>query len=572
MAQVLRICFEKANKSEAGQVFGIADFLATVAIFVVAYSLSDAKYKFRNAVTRVSYRTILFYSTLVGGVALIVSNAVFALELPIPRALNNPLYFQIIIAAIFIGVIAYWMFKSFVRPPIFTKFNAVPFAQEVFRCIADGDQTELAACVNEVGRSARGLLREASRTETRRAIHAGGIEHYAPTSAKIASDILLLIGDRRFCRMVASRMPWVAVEIFRAAGELDGDVRRLAQFSRNVSDEFFADPESAIHHEDDGYYSGLIGYLKPVSSALYGNSKLIERLSDAGGSPLHLLWLRSDQWSIKSWKTYNEAVLLYLESKLKRGKGTYVATDLYQVFSGYRSLCRDLYLVNGMDDGEYYSSLAYQKFYEIVDFVREVLALLQKYNVTADPYPSMHDGHFFPDDIYDHLVDISLDLFSSAGSVDTPDFRNWVVQHNTLWSKLMAESDENYALDIYRKRLQRVLWSELSDLSRLPNFVSARILAVCLNVLGFRTDHDVHMPKRTRAFKRLILGWTKRNFLTLHSKYPSVAQSCIGGTITFDKDGGQLVKTYSSYFDKEPTREYLTLDPASGAVDSLGQQ
>lgn len=566
LSEILGICFETASKSGAEQVFGIADFLATVAIFVVAYSLSDAKYRFRSAATSFSYRRVLFVATLAGGVGLLISNVVFALALPVPRAINNPFYFQIAIAAIFIGVISYWMFRAFVRPPIFTRSNAIPFAQEVFRGIADGDEAQLAACVHEVGRSAGALIKESSRTEIRRAFYAGGLEKYSPTSAQVASDILLLIGDRRFCRMVAKRMPWVAAEIFRAAAEFDADVRRLAQFARNVSDEFFADTESAIHHEDDGYYSGLIGYLKPISSVMFGNSKLIERLSNAAGSPLHLLWLNHSEWTSRSWKTYNKSVLLYLDDKLNRNKSTYVTTDLYQVFSGFRHVCIDLHLVNEIDEGTYFGSLPYQKFHEVVDFLTETVALLDQHQVLASRLPSIRDGRFYANDIYDHVVEIAVELFSSAGSVDTSDFRNWTIQHNTLWSQLMVESDENKAQDVFRKRLQRVILLQVSDMSRLPNFVSARLLSVCLNVLGFRVDNEAYKTRATRAFKRLIIEWTKRNFLTLYAKYPPVAEACIGGTITFDKERGRLVKTYSAYFGKEPVREYLELDPPEAPI------
>lgn len=563
------ICFEPASQNGLNEVFGVADFLATVAIFVVAYSLSDAKYKFRSSATSVSYRTVLFLATAFGGALLLISNIVFALHLHVPRFLNNPFYFQIAIAALFIAVISYWMYRAFVRPPVFTRSNAIPFARQVFRGIADGDQAELSACVYEVGRSARELVSEASRTESRRSLIAGGFEEYIPQGSQVASEILLLIGDRRFCKLVAKRMPWVAAEIFRAAGETQRNVRQLAQFSRNVSDEFFADPETAIHHEDDFYYSGLIGHLKPVSSAMFGNSKLIGRLAAAGGSPLHLLWLRHREWTLPSWKTYNKAVLIYFEDRLRCGVDTNVSTDLYQVFSGYRSVCNDLRVVNEMSDGDYYRSLPYGKFQEVVNFVLDGLSLLEKYNVIADRFPPKHNERFLPDDVYDHFVSISIDLFSSAGAVDTSDFRNWEIQHNTLWSKLMAEADSDVALAIFRKRLQRVIWWRVKDLSRLPDFQSARILAVCLNVLGFRMDHNVHRPVRTRAIKRLVVGWTKRNFLTIHSKYPTVAGACIGGTITFDEKNKRLVKTYSAYFDKEPAREYLDLDLPEEDTDTI---
>lgn len=570
LTKLLGICVEPASTNGNAQIFGIADFLATVAIFVVAYSLSDAKYKFRSAVSSVPYRLVLFYATVAGGIGLLLSNLWFAVELPIPRAINDPFIFQITIAALLISVLCIWMSRSFVYPPRFTKRNAIPFATEVFHGIADGDEAQLHACAYEVGRSVETLVREASRREVRRALMRGGFEHHIPETAHVASDILSLIGDRRFCRLVARRMPWVAAEIFRAAAQDTIDVRPLAQFSRNVSAEFFADVESAIHHEDDEYYSGLIGYLKPVSSAMFGNSVLIEKLTHVGGSPLRLLFMDSEEWTLKSWKTYHKAVLLCLNDSLQRDGSTRVSNGMYQILSGYRNLGNDIRLVNEMDEAACYQSLAYRKFDELVSFVREAVDLLNHHQVVADRFPSKHNGRFSPKDIYDHLSKIALDLFASAGAVNTPDFRNWNIQHNTLWSELMPESDCTNAQDIFRKRLQRVIWDRVSDMARLPNFRGAQILSVCLNVLGFRMDHKVHAPDGTRALKRLVTGWVRENFLTLYADYPLVAEACIGGTITFDKEGNRLVKTYSAMLGREPDREYLDLAPARVKLPSSG--
>ncbi|WP_146258629.1 hypothetical protein [Agrobacterium rosae] len=561
MTKLLGICVEPASTNGNAQIFGIADFLATVAIFVVAYSLSDAKYKFRSAVSSVPYRLVLFYATVAGGIGLLLSNLWFAVELPIPRAINDPFIFQITIAALLISVLCIWMSRSFVYPPRFSKRNAIPFATEVFHGIADGDEAQLHACAYEVGRSVETLVREASRREVRRALMKGGFEHHIPETAHVASDILSLIGDRRFCRLVARRMPWVAAEIFRTAAQDAIDVRPLAQFSRNVSAEFFADVESAIHHEDDEFYSGLIGHLKPVSSAMFGNSVLIEKLSHVGGSPLQLLFMGHGEWTLTSWKTYHKAVLLYLGDRLKRDRSTYVSTAMYQIFSGYRHLGNDIRSVNDMSDAAYVQSLPYRKFNELVSFVRDAVELLNQHQVVADRFPSKHNGRFSPVDIYDHLSKIALDLFACAGAVNAPDFRSWTIHYNTLWYELLSEFNHTNAQNIFRKRLQRVIWDKVSDMSRIPDYQGAQILCVCLNVLGFRMDHKVYSPDGTMALKRLITRWARENFLTLYADYPVVAESCIGGTITFDKVENRLVKTYSAMFGTEPAREYLDLDP-----------
>lgn len=556
----LGICFEPAASGASDPIFGIADFLATVAIFVVAYGLSEPRYKFRAAASTLADTHLLFGATLVSGVILLVSSVWFSLELPIPVKLNNPLIFQATIAGLLIAVLAFWMFRTFVKPPRFSRRNAIPFSRQVYFSITDGDEAKLLAAAHEIGRSAEILVREASRLDVRRNLIKGGFEDYRPETSQIAYDILGLLGDRRFCRIVAQKSPWVAAEIFRTAAEDGIDVRPLVPFARNVSDEFFLDENSAIHHEGDGYYSGLIGHLKPITTAFFGNSDLIERLARHNGSPLELMWLSHGLWKIASWETYSRVALLYLRDSLKKGQGAYVNFGLSQIFSGYEHICNDIHRVDEMTDRDYYQSLEFQKFQNAIDFIRDIIALLDKNKVFGARQPEMRHDRPDMDNIYNQLAKLALELMGGAGSVLTSDFRGWTVQHNTLWVNLMREYEESPARAVFRARLQRLIWTEISQMERMPNYGGARILAVCLNTMGFRLDIKVHKPVATRALKRMVLTWVRTNFLTLHREYPDVARACIGGTITFDQENGRLVKTYRGSLGKEPAREFLELE------------
>lgn len=92
-----------------------------------------------------------------------------------------------------------------------------------------------------------------------------------------------------------------------------------------------------------------------------------------------------------------------------------------------------------------------------------------------------------------------------------------------------------------------------------PNFKGARVIAVCLNTMGFRLDHAVHKPKETRALKRALIGWIRKHYLTIFERYPEVARACTGGGITFDEEELTLIKTYSSLLGKEPNRDFFPL-------------
>lgn len=552
------VCLEAASRATHESIFGIAEFLTTVAIFAVAYNVSDYRYKFRISVSAIPLLHVFFYVTVISAAALIANTLWFDFGLPIPQPLNNPLIVETLVAIILIAVLAAWLHVAFLKPPRFSRRNAPRFAQQVFQGIAGGNEQELAAVAYEVGRSAPELIAIARQRVRERDWTNGGFISARTEAAHSADEVLLLLGDRRFCRYVAKKSPWVVAELFREAGkERLGDLQ-FVQFARNVSAELLADPETAIHHEDEWFRSGLIGHLKPVSASVFGNSDLIEELASRAGSPLDLLWQEQRAWKPQSWDTYNRAVLLYLSDWLKKRRGIHANTALHQIFRGYEHIAPDAYRINEMPDS-YHLSIEFYRIRKAVEFVNESIKLLEEGEVSAPKKARLCEGRVAHPDIFDLLSEVAFELIIAAGSIDTPDFRSWEVQHNTVWSPIMRDYSNSEVRVIFRGRLQRLIWKEVRNMERAPNYQGARVILVCLNVMGFRMDHAVHKPKEIRALKRLLIKWICQHYLNLRNEYPDVARACTGASITFDPKKKQLIKTYSSLLGKEPQREILQL-------------
>ncbi len=556
---VLGICFEKARPPSGQPLFGIGEFLTAVAVFAVAYTMADERYKFRLAVSAVPIHTIFFAATILTGLGLIGLPFWFQSELPIPSAVNDQAFFEALFAAVVVGLIALWTYVAFINPPTFSKRNSIRFAQRVFRAISDGDETELTAVIFEVGRSAASIIQNArKRVKVYDHVH-GGIESKKTITAEIAHDVVLLLGDRRVCHLVAIKMPWVATAFFREVGNHRSDIP-IEQFAKNVAAELFKETNSAVHHEDDGYRSGLIGYLKPVSSTLFGNSRLIDSLAGNGGSPIDPLGLDTRSWSTKSWIAYNKAVLLYLQDRLRRHRSLGIDTAIYQIQSAYEHACIDIHHINSMAEESYGSSIEYQRLGEVVDFIGRALDLVEKSGIRADRRLSELDGTYVRDkDLIDVLAQIAKSLIVQSGSVATSDFRSWNVQHNIIWSGLMRDYEASYTLDLFKTRLSRLLWAEIRSMERLPNYVNARILGVCMNIMGFRLDHAVFRPKGTRALKRAVVGWCRQNFMRLWNEHPEMARACLLGNVSFDHKKRRLTKRYASSFGRPGQEEHLAL-------------
>lgn len=539
-------------------IFGIAEFLTTVAIFAVAYNVSDDRQKFRINISPIPLIPVFFYVTVYSAFFLIANTLWFDFGLPIPRALNNPLLIETLVAIVLIAVLAAWLHFAFVKPPRFSRRNATRFAQQVFQRIAGGNEQELAAAAHEVGRSAPELVAIARQRVKQRDWKNGGLVSVRTAAAQIADEVLLLLGDRRFCRHVAKQAPWVVAELFREVGRgWLGDLQ-FVQFARNVSAELLADPDTAIHHEDEWFRSGMIGQLKPVSASVFGNSDLIEALASRAGSPLDSLWQNQRAWEPRSWDTYNRAVLLYLSDWLKKRRGIHATTALHQIFHGYEHIALDAYRINEMPDS-YHQSIEFRRIRKAVEFLNEAIKLLEELEVSGPKKAYLRDGRVAHPDIFDLLSEVAFELVVAAGSVDTSDFRSWEVQHNTVWSPLMRDYSDSEVRAIFRSRLQRLIWKKIRDMERAPNYKGARVILVCLNVMGFRMDHAVHKPKEDRALKRALLKWIRQNYLKLLKEYPDVARACTGASLSFDPEEKVFIKTYGAFLGKEPNQDIFQL-------------
>ncbi|QND13452.1 hypothetical protein HB775_05850 [Rhizobium leguminosarum bv. trifolii] len=128
----LGICMQHAQPAAGQPLFGIGDFLTAIAVFAVAYTMADERYKFRLAVSAIPIHTIFFAATILTGIGLIALPFWFELGLPIPSLLNDQKIFEAFFAAVVIGLIALWTFVAFISPPEVLPAKCVSICSESF--------------------------------------------------------------------------------------------------------------------------------------------------------------------------------------------------------------------------------------------------------------------------------------------------------------------------------------------------------------------------------------------------------------------------------------------------------
>ncbi len=167
--------------------------------------------------------------------------------------------------------------------------------------------------------------------------------------------------------------------------------------------------------------------------------------------------------------------------------------------------------------------------------------------------------------LLDQIAELMLTLVLNASSVRSPVDTAWSVHYGIVWSKLFVFSEDSIARRVVFYKFRRLLYDELKDMEKWPNYKGARLLGFCLNIFGL-AERNIPRTARERSYWALrvaTLAWAKRNYLRLVEVHPPIAEACLMGGISFDAETRRLVKTYAPGLALEPHQAFLELSPAS---------
>ena len=126
----------------------------------------------------------------------------------------------------------------------------------------------------------------------------------------------------------------------------------------------------------------------------------------------------------------------------------------------------------------------------------------------------------------------------------TKEFEGWSVQYSSIWSSLSNTSKSKTSKIVLFKVL-RLLYEEIKGVETQPNFLNARYLGYCLNVLGVKVGKTNGFRRVDYPLRKVAISIARKNYIALVQRFPKVGAAVLIGTISFDKDKKQLVKTYS---------------------------
>lgn len=542
--------------SSLASIFNFSTFISALAILVIVYTITDPRYKFRMSITRLpiipryfypSIYNVTFYSMLFIGFGTLITDLVNALDYQPPYFMSRSIC-QALFGFLFLFLVAIWIYKSAIKPTIFSKINYEAYFFSLNRILLRGSKEEMAIIANELYYSAKNFVKLVNYDEQE--------ERYIGEISYCVRDLLLLIGNRKFSHQIIINSPITAAAIFKAISDEKKYYLPVGQFARNITSEAICDKDSFIYHEDDLYSSGLVGYAKPISTAIYGDYKLIDALKLQ--SPFDIDYSTVSTWDSLQLKAFSRCLQLTLESFLQTKNANQNSYVLNRALSTMVDCTSKLYELNN-DAAETSQSDEYQKLVEVVKFIKKTINLLDEHSATSlrlCKVPKNVSQYCF----YDAIADQIFDTIHHASSVNTPKFITWMVQHNTIWTNFFwSYGKESQSLKLIQFKLRRILYNEITFQKDCGNYKSASILGFLLNVMGLTLVKSNH-TKSYFALHKAILKWTQKNFIRFYNINQNVMKRVLVGNLTFDKENSRLVKTYDENLRGESSKAYLNLE------------
>ncbi|WP_375207257.1 hypothetical protein [Hyphococcus sp.] len=539
------ICFSPLEQS--ANIFGFGEFLTSLALIVIAWTIADARYRFRIETAAVPLRFITFWVMVSLAVLTLATDLWQAEGWYVPRGnLFSVNTWEAALGAVFVATFLTWAWFALLAPPKFGKRNALRFGRCLYRYILKGQPAELSIVADELTRSAKTLIQLAPQPPRRSRKNSAPPDY--SVAETVAWDILSLIADRKFCKAIVTSSPATAGAIFQEIITSKKFGVPVSSFGHNIVLEALTHPESFMFVESARFRAGLIGRIRPLSKAMFGNYELVETQNSFFE---HRLYFRNE-WSSDQLRAYCKATLLTFEDYVKRNIWEH-SFAIYGVIDTLKSSTSNLYKLDGQPSLDWENS-PYANLRIVVDWIESAVELLNKHETYTSitlRIPEKNGAHL--ETIYDYIADLIAETIFHAAAVREPSWPNWSVQHNALWSEIFCGYKlDNHAGKIIQFKVRRKLYNEILEMENFPNYRGAAVLSFCLNVLGISSKFN-GMRKSEIALKKAIISWVKKNFSSLDNTNSEVAAKSLPNKMKFEG-------AYSRIISIHPERGLRTKD------------
>ena len=513
------ICFIPLD-ANAPKFFGFSEFVAGLALMILVWTIANVRYQFRIDTAPLPLRGISFIVISSVGILALLTDLWRAEEWLVPQGnLLTPSLWQAILGGLFLLTILSWTWFAVFRPSVYGKLNSKRYVKALDRAIVKGSHSDLSIIADEFRFSVKPIINyataaTASHTSTRQ----------SPLVTVHADEILLLIADKKFCRAIIEASPGTAMAVFQEIRDTKNFyINEIKIFAKNIVTEALSNKDSLLYHETDIYETGLIGLNQPLSQTLFSDYEMVEAI----GTLLDPDNFWDDRkWDASQTEAYCRIVLMTFRDYVDRGhrSGSFV---LNRAMSNIGSTVSDLYSLNGVTNNPWDNDI-WERLRVVVEFIRNAIGIMDHKSI-PDSLQLRVLGSDNTRSCYDRIAEMTFEVISSASQVTSPPDLCRHIQYSSVWSRLYRfNGHDDVAAYVVKFKVRRLIYNEIKDMNQFPNFKGARILRFCLNVMGFNMRRQHEYPD-VRALQKVILSWTKKNFVWLYSDYAQVARGLFTG-------------------------------------------
>jgi hypothetical protein len=554
------ICFVPLDASTA-KFFGFSEFLAALALAVLAWTTTDYRYRFRALTAPVPLHGLTFGTVMGVGILTLLTDLWRAERWLVPVGhVISPAGWQALLGATFLATFALWAWFAFIRPPVFGRWNSFRFAGAIYSSLLRGSDSEIRTLAEEMWRSSKQIIEyswtvgemakemEADPTGKR-------LERGKRRASTHAYQLILMLGDKRFCRY-AVLVPALAEKMFCAMSETGKHCVPISTFAKNFTEQAIENKDSFVYHEVEAYESGYIGFHKPITRAVYGTYPLLEDLQ----AIFDVDYRSQEEWDGDQWRAFERLLILCLQSYVKGGWINHHSFVLTRAIGRVSDSLRGLHALEDTSIAGYFKSLSYEKLRAALDFVDSSLdALDELAPEVLRQRKARPSGRY---DVFDLVAKLMAEAVFAASTVKSPSMTSWGVQHNTVWGHFFGFREPSEAGRIVRGIFFRYLLEDIKDMEKFgPNYKGGRILAMLLNVMGLKLFRR-GVEKGYAPLHRAVLVWTRKHFDALYQADPEVMEACMPDALTYDPMNCQIIKTYEKGLSREPARRFLKVNCA----------
>ncbi|WP_151767778.1 hypothetical protein [Acinetobacter oleivorans] len=551
-----KICFSPLDIN-GPKFFGFSEFLAGLALMILAWTIADVRYRFRVQVAPLPLKMITFSIVVFVGLSTILTDLWRASGwLVFNQTFITSALWQAFLAITFFTTFLIWIWFAFIRPPVFGKLNSKRYVTTIYRYIIEGVPTNLAIIADELTHSAPKIIKYApekhrfqkiDNTGKQQKINISKVEIYA-------YNLLDLIADKRFCKVIIESSPITALAFFEEISDQNKYSVNIPIFARNIVNEAISNKESFIYHEAEWYDSGLIGQTKPITQAIFSNFDMVEGIGTIFDAPFL-------KWDAAQWEAYSRVVLITAESLLNKNIINH-SHAIYHAIDNLEKSVNDLNKLEGVTN--LWENDTYQRLRVVVSFIENFLKLLEEKRTNEKIKLRTIDKENFYSErtICDHLANMLFEIISSASFIKNSS-KYWIIYHNTIWSNFFNSHRFNSCVgQAFKFKLRRLIYNEILEMNEFPNFQGAAVLGFCLYLFGFKVNKDTKNYRDTVALHTVVLNWTKKNFAALYDFNPRVVEQCLIDNMTYDHEKRRITRAFTGNpLKREITYYHFDVDP-----------